>query len=287
MTNHGETSTDTLVVLSGGGGEDECDLVQGEIVKLEDISTISVIVKKPTNMKDIGPFGEDSIVNEDVHESDEPNLSTRHLLETKSDCLPCTTASINSLESQKILPAKHFEEASSNQLSITSHSPPPAKSRPRPRSRLSLQRKGRKTFSAKTKLTNPAQQLLNLDEILQSSPVLSDKILYQASTDAPPGVKLGNRIEKLQERRTKSVSVTSMRQRGEFLSGDCVWRSDDEVGRVSVVCRLDDEDWQPGEGGGKRSKKGMKRRGNVRKHLAKRKLFSIGRDDATLQPIGS
>ena len=143
---------------------------------------------------------------------------------------------------------------------------------------MSLQRKGRKTFSTPTpKLTNPAQKWLNLDKILQASPILSDKNLSQASTDTP-GVKLGNRIEKFQERRTKSARVTSVRQMPEFLSGDAVWSSDDEVDSVRLVRRLDDEDWQPEEGGGKMSKKRMKRRENVRKHLGKRKLFSIGKD---------
>ena len=243
MTSHGNTYTDQLVL--SGGCEDGCDLVQGEIVNLEDSSTLSVIVKKPSNMKYIGPSGEDSIVNEGVLESDEPNLSISHLLKTKSDCLPCTTASINSLESPKILPARLIEEASSNQFSKTSDCLPPGRSRLQ--NRLSLQRKGRKTFSAETpKLTNPAQQLLNLDEILQASPILSaDKNLYQA------GVKLGIRIELFQERRTKSARVTSVRQRPAFLSGDAVWSSDDEVDSVREVRRLDEASYRDSTAFGK------------------------------------
>merc|ERR1719318_1167648 len=150
------------------------------------------------------------------------------------------------MESVSIPPTNHFEEATSIQFSnSTSHSPSPARSRLR--NRLSLKRKGRKTLSTQTpKLASPGQQqLLNLDTILQTSPILPDKNLDQASTDTS-GAKLCNSLEKIQERRTKSARVTSVKQRPGFLSGDGVWSSDEEFDSVRLVRRLDDQDWQPG-----------------------------------------
>jgi len=104
MATHGNIGTDQLLLSAG---EDDCDLVQGEVLSR---SPLSVIVKKPTNMKNVGPFDEYSIVRESVSEmiSDFPNLNTctSHLPVTKSDCLPSTTASIRSMESISILPPK-------------------------------------------------------------------------------------------------------------------------------------------------------------------------------------
>jgi len=265
MATPGNIGTDQLLLLSAG--EEECDLVQKEILSR---SQLSVIVKKPTIMKNVGPHDEYSNVRESVSEmiSDFPNLND-HLPETKSDHPSCTTASIRSMvKSVSILPTNQFR-------SSTSHSPSPARSRLG--NRLSLKRKGRKTLSTQTpKLASPGQQLLNLDTILQTSPILSDKNLYQASTDTS-GAKLCNSLEKIQERRTKSARVTSAKQRPGFLSGDGVWSSDDEFDSVRLVRRLDDEDWQPG-GKMRMSRKKMKRKENERKHFGKRKLFSIGRD---------